>query len=76
MGIGPRRPRSTERERRVSPEARLRILGPEAVAEIHRYVATVPPPDAETVEEIRQIFAPAVQRLALKRAAAQHRTAA
>jgi hypothetical protein len=47
----------------VSPERRLQILGAECVAGIHRRMATVPPPSPETVEEIRQLFAPAVRAL-------------
>jgi hypothetical protein len=47
----------------MSPERRLQILGADCVAGIHRRMATVPPPDVGTVEEIRQLFAPAVRAL-------------
>jgi hypothetical protein len=54
----------------VSPEERLRILGPRTVAEIRRFVAAASPPPPELVEEMRRIFAPHVQRIARERAAA------
>lgn len=47
----------------MSPERRMQILGADCVAGIHRRMATVPPPSPETVEEIRQLFAPAVRAL-------------
>ena len=47
----------------MKPEERLRILGAECVAGIHRRMATVPPPSPEIVEILRQLFAPAVAKL-------------
>lgn len=46
----------------MSPERRLELLGAECVAEIHRIADQAPPPSPEVVEELRQIFAPAVER--------------
>ena len=65
----------------MSPERRLEILGAACVAEINLFVSQATPPSPELVEEIRQIFAPAVQRIALREAAkrrapSRHRTAA
>ena len=64
----------------MTSEERLRILGADCVAEIHRIVAAAPPPPPEVIEELRQIFAPSVRRIAAREAAAaqpeQSRTAA
>lgn len=65
----------------MSPERRLEVLGAACVAEIHRLVAQAPPPSPELVEEIRHLFAPAVQRITLRQTAERrtpirHRTAA
>ncbi len=54
----------------MTREERLRLLGPECVAEIHHMVAEVPPPTPQIVELIRQIFAPAVKQIADEKAAA------
>lgn len=61
----------------MSPEERLRILGPTVVAEIHHRVAQAPPPPPDLVEELRRMFAPAVQQvLAARKAERGHATAA
>jgi hypothetical protein len=60
----------------VSPERRLQILGAECVAEIHRIVDQAPPPSPEVVEEIRQIFAPAVERYYRRHGTKQKQVAA
>jgi len=47
----------------MTPEERLRILGPETLAEIDRRVAAAPPPPPELIEELRLLLAPALARL-------------
>lgn len=44
----------------MTSEERLRILGPQVVAQIHRRVAQAPPPSVEFVEWLRRFSAPAV----------------
>jgi hypothetical protein len=53
----------------MTSEERLRILGADCVAEIHQIVAAAPPPAPELIEELRQIFAPAVRQIAAEEAA-------
>lgn len=60
----------------MSPAERLRILGPECVAGIHRRMAASPPPPppVEAIEELRMLIAPSVRAVAERRAAdRQHR---
>lgn len=59
----------------MSWEDDLNLLGPQVVAEIRRRIASTPPPTPELAEELRPIFAPAMQRTRQRRAA-EHQAAA
>jgi hypothetical protein len=59
----------------VNREERHRILGPAALAEIERHVASLPDPPQDVIDDLRRIFAPIVARNAQRRAA-EHATAA
>lgn len=52
----------------MTSEERLRILGPATVAEIHARVSLAPPAPPETIEAIRSVLAPAMQRVLSRRA--------
>lgn len=52
----------------MTQEERLKILGAEAVAAIHRRVAAAPPPSPEVTAELRPILAPAMARVRARRA--------
>lgn len=53
----------------MTRDERLRILGAETVAEIHRLVDAAPPPTPEAIEDLRRIFAPIVARRHAREAA-------
>lgn len=55
----------------MTREERLKILGPDTVAEIHRLVEAAPPPTPEGIEELRRILAPIAARRAARIAAVQ-----
>jgi hypothetical protein len=56
----------------VTSEEHLRLLGPDVVAEIHRTVDQAPPLPPETIETLRAVFAPAMERSRARRAAEQY----
>ena len=43
----------------MTRDERLAILGAQTVADIHRDLESVPPPDVELIELLRRIFSPA-----------------
>lgn len=55
---------------------RLAILGPTAVAEIHRLVDAAPPPSPELLAELHPVLAPALARIRAARAEEQQPLAA
>ncbi|MFG2692781.1 hypothetical protein [Kitasatospora sp. NPDC048407] len=54
-------------------EERLKILGAETVAAIHRRVAAAPPPPPELIAELRPILAPAMEVVLAREAEAARR---
>lgn len=56
----------------MTREERLRILGADTVAEIHQMAAALPPPPPEVLEELRDLFAPALQRSRQRQSAPRH----
>jgi hypothetical protein len=56
----------------MTPEEHLRILGADVVAEIHRIVDQAPPAPPETIDALRPVLAPAMERYRARRAA-EHR---
>jgi hypothetical protein len=48
----------------MTPQERLRILGPDCVAEMRRQAAAALPPSRELVADLRRLFAPVVAELA------------
>lgn len=59
-----------------SREESLRILGPEAIAEIERVVAAAPPPTPQQVVRLQRIFDVIDQRIAREDAEAASSTQA
>lgn len=51
----------------MTSEEHERILGADVVAGIRRRARQAPPPPAETIEAIRPVLAPAMQRVIARR---------